>query len=368
MIPRAALEQEREQEAIATIALRGVRRAWRRMARGNWERNWRDDVGPNIQQVVLEAQSASAASADAYVAAVLAELGIEPEVPTALNVDALVGVGGDGRPVESLTYGAVIESVKAQYEPSVLDLPPDQALQEAMDAGQTWMDAAIATILADTARAAETASTAQRTWVTGYVRMIEPGACSRCVILAGKRYRWNEGFLRHPRCRCRHIPAAEAMAGDLTTDPQAYFDSLPSAADLNERYPDLTVAMRRQAGLYSQEDVFTKAGAEAVRLGADIRQVVNARRGMYTAQHNVRGWIPKGRMTQIEIYGRKAFVTTEGTTVRGLAGKNLGELEKIAGRTYRSSKIPRLMPETILAEAKSPEDAVRLLKRFGYIL
>lgn len=331
MIPRAALEQEREQEAIATIALRGVRRVWRRMARGNWERNWRDDVGPNIQQVVLQAQSASATSADAYVAAVLAELGIEPEVPTALNVDALVGVGGDGRPVESLTYGAVIESVKAQYKPGVLNLPPDQALQEAMDAGQTWMDAAIATILADTARAAETASTAQRTWVTGYVRMIEPGACSRCVILAGKRYRWNEGFLRHPRCRCRHIPAAEAMAGDLTTDPQVYFDSLPKG---------------------EQDRVFTTAGAEAVRLGADLGQVVNARRGMRTAQ----------------VYGRKALITTEGATARGLAGKRLGELGKEAGSRYRRSRTPRLMPETILAEAKSPADAVRLLKRFGYIL
>lgn len=297
----------------------------------NWERAWRDDVGPSLQEVVLAAQEAAAVSADAYVAAVLAELDIPANVPTSLNIDALVGVAGNGTPVGSLAYGAVIESAKAQYEPDLASLPPAQAATEALSRGEEWMDELLATILADTARAAETASTAQRTWVTGYVRMIEPGACSRCVILAGAFYKYNDGFKRHPRCKCRHIPADENIAGSVLTSPEAYFGSLSPA---------------------EQDRVFTNAGAEAIRLGADPGQVVNSRRGMQTAQ----------------VYGRKTLITTEGTTARGLAGKSLGDLSKEAGQRYRRSRTPRLMPESIIANATSPEDALRLLKRFGYVL
>src|SRR5690606_25790677 len=101
---------------------------------------------------------------------------------------------------------------------------------------------------------------------------------SRCVILAGRFYRKNTGFQRHPGCDCRHIPASESVAGDLAVDPRAYFDSLTEA---------------------EQDKAFTKAGAEAIRAGADIGQVVNARRGMYTAQGQL--------------------LTREGTTSRGRA-------------------------------------------------
>src|SRR5699024_7380691 len=95
----------------------------------------------------------------------------------------------------------------------------------------------------------------------GYVRMVNPGACDRCIILAGKYYANNEGFLRHPNCYCFHVqtnPKA-AEAEGLITDPYDYFSSM-SEEEQNKR--------------------FTKAGAQAIRDGADINQVVNAREGM----------------------------------------------------------------------------------------
>src|SRR5699024_3123647 len=96
--------------------------------------------------------------------------------------------------------------------------------------------------------------------VTGYVRMINPPSCDRCAILAGKRYLWNEGFLRHPNCDCIHIPASENVAGDFRTDPYEYFKSLSES---------------------EQDRIFGKANAEAIRDGADIFQVTNTRmRGM----------------------------------------------------------------------------------------
>ena len=56
------------------------------------------------------------------------------------------------------------------------------------------------------------------------------------------------------------------------------------------------------------------------------------------------------------MFGRRVFVTTEGTTRRGVAGARLGQ-----------ARTPRLMPESILEIATDREDAVRLLRRFGYI-
>lgn len=120
-------------------------------------------------------------------------------------------------------------------------------------------------------------------------------------------------------CDCRHIPAAESTAGDLTTDPRAYFDSLDAA---------------------EQERIFTKAGAQAIRDGADMAQVVNARRGMATAQ----------------IGGRDVRFTREGVTRRGLARSRMG------------TKPVRIMPETIYEVATDRADAIRLLRTNGYLM
>ena len=178
---------------------------------------------------------------------------------------------------------------------------------------------AVQTILADARRAATSVAITARPSVSGYVRMLNPPSCSRCAVLAGRWYRWNEGFERHPRCDCLHIPAEEADATDLRVNPALYFESL------DER---------------DQERIFTVAGARAVRDGADIGQVVNARRGMRTAQ----------------LFGQDLLVTTEGTTRRGGASR---------ARTGR--KGPRLMPESIYSVATDRADAIRLLRVNGYL-
>src|SRR5690606_41067797 len=82
-----------------------------------------------------------------------------------------------------------------------------------------------ATQVADAGRVATGLGVVARPGI-GYVRMLQPPSCSRCAILAGRIYRRNAGFLRHPLCDCIHIPTTEAAGRDLTTDPRAYFDSL----------------------------------------------------------------------------------------------------------------------------------------------
>ena len=94
-----------------------------------------------------------------------------------------------------------------------------------------------------------------------------------------------------------------------------------------------------------QDRAFTKAGAEAVRVGADPVQVVNARRGMSTAAD--------GRL-----------VTSEGASV-----SRRGSVRGVAGRAMRAAGVsgPRLMPESIIRIADTPAERVRILKAYGYI-
>lgn len=89
-------------------------------------------------------------------------------------------------------------------------------------------------------------------------------------------------------------------------NPRAYFDSLDEA---------------------QQNRLFTKAGAQAIRDGADLNQVVNSRRGM-----------------------RAAGTTTESTTRFGV----------VPGRV-------RLMPEALYGQAGSRDEAIQLLMQHGYL-
>lgn len=208
----------------------------------------------------------------------------------------------------------------------------------------------VVTQVQDMGRTAAAVSVAARPKL-GWVRMVRAGACSRCVVQAGKFYRFNRGFLRHPRCGCQHIPSTEALAGDVMTDPQAHFDALSKA---------------------EQDRIFTQAGAEAIRLGADIGQVVNARR--VTAGMQVAG----GSRTTTRLIDGEEFVvnvsltspvrrafgnayTTEGTTRRSLA------LQQQAGLRQNGRIQQRLMPESILDGTRSREEAQRLLRLYGYI-
>jgi len=310
----------------------------------NWQEQYREDVGPKIAALVIAAQIAMTREADTYVADVLNELDFGPTAePGVLVPNALAGWAGDGRPVSTLLEGSIVRagrSLAARQESPEAVLsrtgPSEDQIQQALDDGAAWMEMVVETILADTTRAAEEAAIAPREWVEGYVRMLNPPSCSRCVVLAGRFYLYNDGFERHPRCDCVHIPASEADYKDLRVNPSLYFDSLSPA---------------------EQDKAFTKAGAEAIRDGADISQVVNARRGMHTAAINQRGWIPKGRMVRADVFGRGVFVTTEGVTKRGRGRKAMG-----AGRPFR------LMPESIYEIAGGDRaEAIRLLKLYGFI-
>jgi len=324
-LPRSAERYAADQRAEIAAAVSAVRRQWRRMT-PEFDVSWQS-IEPSMVAIAATAQRRVAQGAAEYVPAVLAETGQTRAVApfAAVSWEPLIGVAGDGRPVDSLLYGAVTLA-KTEVGGGA---SPLQALGRS---GQ-WLTLTVGTLLSDTGRQSESLAMGVRP-VGGYMRMLNPPSCSRCVVLAGKWYRKNQGFARHPGCDCRHIPSSESVAGDLTVSPQAYFDSLSKA---------------------EQDRIFTNAGAEAIRNDANIGQVVNARRGMRTAQ----------------IGGRDVLITTEGTTRRGVAYRAMNTDRatdvRRAGQRYSSARRPRLMPETIQQVATDRADYLRLLAANGYL-
>lgn len=331
MLPAAARSHYTRLQQLKAVVVAAARRAWSRMEPGaNWAEQYRSDVGPKLTALMVAAQIAATRETDTYIADVLNELDFGPTTEPGVLLDrAFAGWAGDGRPVSTLLEGAVVHAGRSYARQT----DPEQALADAM----AWIDLAAETLISDTVRAAEEAAIAPREWVEGYVRMLNPPSCSRCAILAGRFYLYNDGFDRHPRCDCVHIPASEADWGDLRVNPNLYFDSLTRA---------------------EQDAIFTNAGAQAIRDGADISAVVNARRGMTTAAQNQRGWIPKGRLVRTEAFGRGIFTTTEGVTRHGVARRAMG-----SGRPFR------LMPESIYEIAAGDRnEAIRLLRLYGFII
>lgn len=303
----------RVQQRATVLGVSAARRVWSAIAFADLTGSWLS-LQDRMVTAVSAAQLLAARDADRYVGAALDEQSI-PDSPAGQVVpSALVGVAGDGRELAGMLESAVI-GVKVAVGHGLDE-------RQAMASGRSRLDMLVATAVQDAGRAGVSVGTAARPAATGYVRMVSAGACSRCVILAGRFYRYNAGFLRHPGCSCRGVPSSEDHAGDLTTDPKAYFRSLSTA---------------------EQNRVFTEAGAEAIRLGSDMAQVVNARRGMRTAT----------------AYGRKVKATSEGMTRRGFAGRRTGPLA--GGRS------PRLMPEEIFRLADDRDHAIRLLRKHGFL-
>jgi hypothetical protein len=220
---------------------------------------------------------------------------------------AFGGVTREGRGVAPELYAAVT-TTKTLIGRGV-------GVGQAFRAGAAFMSVMAATLVRDAGRSADH-TLAVGKGVMRSVRVVSPGACSRCAILAGVTgYRTD--FKRHPGCRCTSMPIrdGEDTPDGFFSSTDDYFDSLSPA---------------------EQDRTFTKAGAEAIRQGADLAKVVNARRGMYGPG-----------------------LTSEGTTARGAYGR---------GDRYRRTQNVRLMPERIMQMSSDPARIRELLQQYGYII
>lgn len=315
--------------------------AWRRVDGSALGASW-DAVVPRVEAVVAEAVRGNAASAGRFTSAVAAADGMTGDV---LVPEAFTGVDGSGRSMRSLLHGAVTTTKQA--------IGAGMSIPDALITGGSYLTLMLKTAVADVERSSSMAAAAGKGYVR-YVRLVNPGACSRCAILAGSD-RYRSSFQRHPACRCSTVPVRGTDFPDgLFTSPEEYFGSLSRS---------------------EQDRVFTPAGAEAIRLGASPISVVNARRGAKRMTPTP-GFSPS--RLQRSVIGRRpdgspvmGYTTVEATTRRGSFGRrqrSLGAAEqRLAGSRYSSSTRPRLMPESIIELTDDVEMRRLLLRDAGYL-
>lgn len=146
--------------------------------------------------------------------------------------------------------------------------------QMANAAGEAGIDRLVESLVQDAGRAAESVSTAVRADIW-HVRFLSPPSCSRCAVLAGRVYRYSEGFKRHPNCDCVMIPTT--VSSPLVQDP---------------------VELLRNG----QVTGLSKADAQTVADGADLNQVVNIRNRAAGLTESGRVLARAGRPTPEGIY------------------------------------------------------------------
>ena len=285
-----------------------AKRAWNDVSPDWISQTWEQQI-PMLARDLAAAQTSVAASSMVASAGALETQGSWAPPKAFLNPASFGEATSTGGRLEGLLYRPVIQAKEL--------ITAGHGVTPAMEKAGQLLSVMLASTLADVARSAASIGTLARPG-SGYVRIVHGDACDRCLILAGKFYRWNQGFLRHPRCNCSHVEAhlskAAAEAHGMYEDPYEAFKGLSEA---------------------EQNAKFGKARAQAIRDGADIFQVVNSRAGM----------TPNG------------LFTTAGTSKRGHAGKILKPGQR------------RATPELLYKWAGNDRDkALALLKEHGYIL
>lgn len=322
MATAAELAAARYQQVTATerSLVATIQQIWRDLSAPTIAEDLQGEAGAAILAAVVEGQLTVAEGAQAFVAACMAAQGAAGAAEAAVVASAFAGIAPDGGPLETLLF---LPAVGVQRR-----LAGGMTAQEAMLGGLADMAMYAATAVADTARSAAQVAMAADRRVVAYTRVVRLPACSRCIVLSGQQYRYSEGFLRHPNCDCQTVPLHDVEWREVPT-PQ-------------ELYESMSEAERRRT--------FTAAGAEAIERGADVAQVVNARRGMSR---------PGGR------------TTTEGITRRGLYGRRVrrvgGEFTRVPGQRYSQAVTPRLTPDELFRTTDDRGEQIRLLRRYGYM-
>lgn len=293
-------ELGREQKTLVASA----RKAWGQVEPDYIVDSWSQIVDQSFLPAMSRVQERAAASGAAYSAGVLADQGFWVAPTGWVDPAGLAGVNPRGGVLRNQLLAPAYHSLRLISQGAKAGAALAAVLPRFMQM--------VSSVLTDTSRAAAQMDITGRPRV-GYVRVVHASACDRCVILAGKFYRWNEGFLRHPQCRCEHVATDKAHSDDLFDDPYKVFESL-TEEDQNARWGEHE--------------------AQAIRDGADIYQVTNARRGM----------VPSG------------MFTTEGMA-RGHSKGLLKDGQR------------RLTPEGVYKLSKgNRETALGMLKEHGYIL
>src|SRR5699024_5705656 len=169
-LPKSARDFQRDHRREISAAVAALQRAWRRMG-PEFDGSWDAGVGAQVERVLVTGQQRTIRRTRRYTPAVLAETGQTRALDPFVEYEPapLVGVAGDGRPVDSLMYGAVTRSKSL--------IGGGATIPQALAGGGVFLMQAGGTVLADTARQTMSLELGTRR-IGGYVRMITPPSCS----------------------------------------------------------------------------------------------------------------------------------------------------------------------------------------------
>ena len=215
------------QRRLSALALRAARRA--RTVR-------------KAAEETARYQMAAAALAASFVASQASEQGLDPAPVAPISPPAWAGLTSAG--------GVLLDYLSAASTPDQRAL---RAVQQVVDAG----------------RSAHGVATAATPSLAGHIRYLNPPSCARCAILAGRFYRYSEGFERHTNCDCVMVAVGEDVDPNLIGDPmQAWRDG----QILNSR-------IDKETGERIFSPGFTQAQQKALDKGANMAKLVNLGRG-----------------------------------------------------------------------------------------
>jgi hypothetical protein len=221
-----------------------------------------------------------------------------------------------------------------------------RSLYDSFNLGMHALTVVVGAAVQDAGRMADITAMNAKTY-TRYVRAAGGACCSRCAVLLGMASA-RDAFLRHVCCQCTAMPVEVTRDGRDGRVPAGFFSSPGEFFD----------SLSKE----EQDARFTKAGAEAIRQGADVSQVVNARRGAYVSSYleRTRAGEQVSRMSLRPVtIGRKP----DGSPLQVFVTK--------AGNGSRNSRYPdglRLTPEQLITMAHGNNARLRdLLKTYGYM-
>ena len=313
---RRAYDQQRSVLAAALVAIR-------RLFAGNGK--------PTIPQIATTASGYQLAAAALSTRTVAGYLSDTPDT----LAQSFMGVSSYGFALTEPIIATIDRRVPAPVEPL-----PDPWWDDAK-AFMADVEQLLLSEIADAGRTASQVEFVSRPEWQNYVRMLNPPSCARCAILAGRIYRDLDAFDRHPGCDCVMIPVqnwqAAHDAGLISS-----FNDLFEKNQLGSYRVMPDGSKRFEPGL-------SVADSRAIRDGAEPATIVNTRRAGIRAPAGVTN------AYTTELFGRQVKATLHGTTKRA------------QWRKKNPTRLVRLRPESIYEHAKDREDAIRLLKLYGYI-
>lgn len=173
-----------------------IAREWRSLT-DDLDASWAR-IGPRVALLVANAQVGAAYDGALAMHQTLVEAGT-PVAPEGIIIpEAWAGWTDQGNPLDSL-----LGSVNATMRSATAS-----TFAERRSIGLQWLQQAAREQVGAASRGASQVAVAARPGC-GFTRMVNPPCCKDCALQAGRWFRWNTGFARHPHC----FPAGVVISG-----------------------------------------------------------------------------------------------------------------------------------------------------------